>query len=169
VVLLVEQPPELAGVGDNSVVQYLCWKGVMPAPGVDFLLPQGNRPRTEAGRDLVRRIAAQHPNCRVVPLHDLYARGDQVIVLEGRTSIYLDDDHLTTEGTRLALPRLTAALAEALDGPRPTSHPPSAAPSVRGKSHPWPFSTPSTAGNAEGFLGRQSPHPAAAGLSHTLP
>jgi peptidoglycan/LPS O-acetylase OafA/YrhL len=169
VVLLVEQPPELAGVGDNSVVQYLCWKGVVPAPGVDFLLPQGNRPRTEAGRDLVRRIAARHPNCRVVPLHDLFARGDDAVVLDGRTSIYLDDDHLTTQGTWLTLPRLTAALAEALDGPRPTSLPPFAARSVRGKSHPWPFSTPSTAGNAEGFLDRQSPHPAAAGLSHTLP
>jgi len=90
VVLLVEQPPELAGVGDNSVVQYLCWKGV-------------------------------------VPLHDLFARGDEAVVLDGRTSIYLDDDHLTTQGTWLTLPRLTAALAEALDGPRPASLPPSAA------------------------------------------
>jgi hypothetical protein len=127
-VLLVEQPPELAGVGDNSVMQYLCWKGVEPAPSSEFLLPQGNRPRTEAGRDLLRRIAARHPNCRIVPTCDLYARGDQAVVLDGRTAIYLDDDHLTTQGTWLALPRLTVAIAAALDGERPTPQPPSTIP-----------------------------------------
>jgi multidrug efflux pump subunit AcrA (membrane-fusion protein) len=39
---------------------------------------------------------------------------------------------------------------------------------VRGKSHPWVFSTWSTAGNAEGFLGRRSPRRAAADFVHSL-
>ena len=34
--------------------------------------------------------------------------------------------------------------------------------SVRGKSHPWPFSTWATPENAEGFRGCRLPHPAAA-------
>ena len=39
---------------------------------------------------------------------------------------------------------------------------------VCGKSHPWPFSTKSTAGNAEGFLGQHPPHPAADYVFHSL-
>ena len=39
---------------------------------------------------------------------------------------------------------------------------------VRGKSHPWPFSTWATPENAAGFRGCQSPHPAAADYSHSL-
>jgi hypothetical protein len=39
---------------------------------------------------------------------------------------------------------------------------------VSGQSHPWPLSTWSTAGNAEGFLGRRSPHRAAADVFHCL-
>ena len=39
---------------------------------------------------------------------------------------------------------------------------------VRGKSHPWPFSTLATPENAEGFRGCRSPHPAAAEYFHSL-
>jgi hypothetical protein len=39
---------------------------------------------------------------------------------------------------------------------------------VRGKSHPWPFSTWATPQKAEVFGGHQSPHPAAAGFFHSL-
>ena len=39
---------------------------------------------------------------------------------------------------------------------------------VSGQSHPWPLSTWSTPGNAEGFLGRRSPHRAAADVFHCL-
>jgi hypothetical protein len=39
---------------------------------------------------------------------------------------------------------------------------------VRGQSLPWPLSTWSTAGNAEGCLGRRSPHRAAADWFHSL-
>ena len=40
---------------------------------------------------------------------------------------------------------------------------------VRGKSHPWPFSTWATPENAEGSRGCRSPHPAAADYFHSLP
>jgi hypothetical protein len=44
----------------------------------------------------------------------------------------------------------------------------SCGPAVRGQSHPCPLSTWPTGGNAEGFHGRQSPHPAPADLFHSL-
>ncbi len=113
--ILVEQPPELATVGDNSVIQYLCWKGVSPAPGIERLLPQGHQSRIQAVNARLREIVALHPDCAILPLYDLYARGDQALVLDGREVIYLDDDHLTTDGTLFALPRITACLAEALE------------------------------------------------------
>jgi hypothetical protein len=40
---------------------------------------------------------------------------------------------------------------------------------IRGQSPPWPLSTWPTGGNAEGFHGRHSSHPARADLFHSLP
>jgi hypothetical protein len=37
-----------------------------------------------------------------------------------------------------------------------------------GKSHPWTFSTTSTAGTAEVFLGRRASHPAMLQIIHSL-
>jgi hypothetical protein len=112
----MEQPPELAAVGDNSVVQFLRWQGVSPQPGVEHTLPQGNVARVDAGRRRVREIASRHPHCRILPTADLFARGDRAVVLDGATVLYLDDDHLTSAGTLRALPRITATLAELLEG-----------------------------------------------------
>ena len=44
----------------------------------------------------------------------------------------------------------------------------SAALTVRGKSHPWPFSTWATPENAKGCRGCQAPLPAAADYFHSL-
>lgn len=112
----MEQPPELAAVGDNSVVQYLRWQGVSPQPGVEHTLPQGNVAHVDAGRRRLREIASRHPHCRILPTADLFARGDQAAVLDGSTVLYLDDDHLTSAGALRALSRITTTLADLLDG-----------------------------------------------------
>lgn len=78
-------------------------------------LPQDNVPKVEAGRNHLCEIASRHPHCRILPTADLYARGEQVPVLDGRKVLSLDDHHLTSAGAQLALPRMVASLAELLE------------------------------------------------------
>ncbi|NDC63750.1 MAG: acyltransferase [Planctomycetia bacterium] len=115
--LLVEQPPELAIV-DRPVIQWLAYTHVVPEPGRRVWLPEGNREGYERGRSLIRRLAAEFPGCEIVPVADLYARDSEVLVLDGREVVYLDDDHLTDFGTQLAAGRFEAAIAGALRHPQ---------------------------------------------------
>jgi hypothetical protein len=107
--LLVEQPPELAIV-DRSTIQWLAFKKIRPEEGRRAWLPEGNREQYERGRRLVRQFAAEYPRCEVVPVSDLYTRDSEVLVLDGRDVVYLDDDHLTDFGTELAAGRIEAAI-----------------------------------------------------------
>lgn len=68
----------------------------------------------EAGRVLVRSTAAKFPNCEIVPTKDLFTADDRVWFLDGRTLLYLDDDHHATAGAVQVLPRLRKILAPPL-------------------------------------------------------
>jgi peptidoglycan/LPS O-acetylase OafA/YrhL len=111
--LLIEQPPELA-IFDRSPIQWLAFKNVRPEEGRQVWLPQGNLERYERGRSLIRQLAAEFHRCEVVPVSDLYARDCEVLVLDGKDVLYLDDDHLTDRGTELAAGRIERAIAGAM-------------------------------------------------------
>jgi hypothetical protein len=111
-VLLVEQPPELA-VGNRNVMQYLIYQGVTPKLGVEHTLPM-NVASSERARQFVTELASRHPNARVVPTFDLFARGSQVLVLDGKSVLYRDDDHLTEYGSARVYPRLEKLVRESL-------------------------------------------------------
>ena len=111
--LLLEQPPELA-ITDRDPMQWLAFKHVKPEEGRKVWLPQGNVDRYERGRSLIRQMAAEFPRCEVVPVTDLYARDSEVLVLDGRDVLYLDDDHLTDFGTEMAAGRIEEAIVRAL-------------------------------------------------------
>ncbi|MBK8181346.1 MAG: acyltransferase [Planctomycetes bacterium] len=112
-VLILEQPPELS-IGNRNALQYLCYLKVAPRQGERQYLPLGDVEGWERGRARARRAAAGHRNCRVLELADLYQRDDEALVLDGDSVVYLDDDHLTVFGTRLASARLEQAIAAAL-------------------------------------------------------
>ena len=112
-ILLVEQPPELSIV-DRSTIQWLAFKKIRPEEGRRVWLPEGNRERYERGRRLARQLVAEYPRCEVVPVRDLYTRDSEVLVLDGRDVVYLDDDHLTDFGTELAAGRIEEAITSAL-------------------------------------------------------
>lgn len=111
--LLIEQPPELAIV-DRPAIQWLGFKKILPEDGRQVWLPEGNRKRYERGRALIRRLAEEFPGCEVVPIGDLYSRDSEVLVLDGKDVVYLDDDHLTDFGTEIAADRIENAIAGAL-------------------------------------------------------
>ena len=113
-VLLMEQVPEVRGARNASILQYLADRGIQPEEGVRRYVPAGNIAAVARGRTLVRRLSASHRNCGFIPVHDLYTRGEEVLILDGRETIYFDDDHITTYGARLAIPTIEKALDDAL-------------------------------------------------------
>ena len=119
-VLIMEQPPELA-IGDTSLIQYLCYKQLKPEPGLKRYLRQGRASQNNHAQRWLRDLAICHSNCSIIPTFDLYTRGSEVLCLDGKSVVYVDDDHLTTYGTQLAIPRIQDAISKALEGAAPSS------------------------------------------------
>lgn len=112
-VLLLEQPPENEA-DRRSAVQWLCFKRVVPEPGVRRYLAAGNVANHERGCALVRRLASRHANCSVVPLADLYRGAGGVWMANGRQVLYLDGDHISDAAGPFAAPTLEEAIAAKL-------------------------------------------------------
>ena len=117
--LLVEQPPELAGVGPHNALQYLIFRGLRPTEHARQSLPLGNAAAVESGRRLVRTLAKNYGRCGVIPTYDLFLENGETLVLVGNNAVYVDDDHLTTFGARLARTRIQESISEALRGAAP--------------------------------------------------
>jgi len=113
-VLIMEQPPELA-IGNESLLQYLCYKQIRPVEGGKQYIPQGRVIQAQLAQEWLRKLARQFSNCAIIPTFDLYVQGSEVLCLDGRKTVFLDDDHLTTYGASLAIPRLEQAIHQALD------------------------------------------------------
>lgn len=114
-VLLIEDPPKLKKLGNMNVLQYLAWKRLLPKqPQADqqLFLPCHTLGENDGARRLVRNLADKYDNVRLLPTYDLYSTGVDATVIRGRVPLYLDDDHVTTQGARLALPRMREKIAE---------------------------------------------------------
>lgn len=120
-VLLIEQPPELSQIGNRNALEFAVWNQLRPDDSSRLFWPTGNRKRVASGRNLLRRLAAMLPRCAIIPVHDLYIDdshfGDEhrALLAEFRHAAYIDDDHLSTYGSHLAIPLFEAALAKAMD------------------------------------------------------
>jgi peptidoglycan/LPS O-acetylase OafA/YrhL len=110
-VLLIEDPPILS-CGDVNVTQWLIWKGVFPIEGKSQLLPFKAEGQNEGGRGLVRHLAQKHDHVEFLPTYDLYISESRALVLDGKSSIYFDDDHLSQAGSHRIIPRLREKIAE---------------------------------------------------------
>ena len=113
-VLLMEQPPELREIANRSALQYLWYRGIRPESRVKKYFQEGNINKVEEGQKLVRALAAKHRNCGFIPINDLYEEESGVLVLDGKNVVFVDDDHLTTYGAQIAVPRIEKAIAETL-------------------------------------------------------
>jgi peptidoglycan/LPS O-acetylase OafA/YrhL len=113
-VLLMEQPPELQGIGNHNALQYFVYRGIRPESGVRRYFPQGNISHVEEGRNLVRVLAAKHHNCGYIAVHDLYTKESNALILDGANVLFVDDDHLTTYGAQIAGPRIEQSITEAI-------------------------------------------------------
>ncbi len=112
--LLMEQPPELAVVGNRNALQYLIFRGFKPEDGRKQYLPIGNTERVNAGRSLIRKLASTRRGVDIIPIYDIYVENSEAFVLDGRNVIYFDDDHLTTYGATIGRQRIKAEIMKAL-------------------------------------------------------
>ena len=109
-VLLLEDPPELP-IPNVHCLQYLAFKRLLKSDTVRLdVQPSVD----ERNRALVREIAASHKNIKVVSAYDLFSSDGQVTVVDSSVPLYLDDDHLTTQGASRIGDRLREAMTEAL-------------------------------------------------------
>ena len=109
-IFLVEQPAE-AKIGQRSMFQYLAWRGIEPDDTTKHSLPLDNPEELQRGRDLIRTLAKTYSKAVVVPMFDLYQAEDGgALVLDGRETVFLDDDHLTEYGASIGINRIREAL-----------------------------------------------------------
>ncbi len=113
-VLIMEQPPEMA-IGSQSLLQHLCYKQIRPIEGMKRYLPQGRALDSQYAQKWLKELASQYPNCTMIPTFDLYLQGSEVLCLDGRNPVFMDGNHLTEFGTRIAIPRLEQAISRALE------------------------------------------------------
>ena len=110
--LLIEQPPELF-FGDKNAPQYLSFLGVKPNGEKDAYVQSGNLENYEKGQDAVRRLAQEFDSCELIRTADLFSnKKGETKVLRGRKVLFIDDDHLSLEGARLAKERIKHAISE---------------------------------------------------------
>jgi hypothetical protein len=110
----MEQPPEMA-IGSQSLLQHLCYKQIRPIEGMKRYLPQGRALDSQYAQKWLKELASQYPNCTMIPTFDLYLQGSEVLCLDGRNPVFMDGNHLTDFGTRIAIPRLEQAISRALE------------------------------------------------------
>jgi len=108
-VLMIEQPPVLA-IGNKNVPQYLSYIGVDPDEHDKFFLSAVVDPERELRRNQVEGICLQNESCDIVSILDLYLEGQDALVLNENSVLYIDDDHLSQAGAELAFDRLRKAL-----------------------------------------------------------
>ena len=112
ILLLVEQPPEVAIRGRRSALQWLCYHNITPKEGVEQTLPADNEQDYARGRKYVRTLTESYERCDLLETYDLFSRdqGREVVVLKGEHVLYFDRDHLTDDGVHLALDRFADAI-----------------------------------------------------------
>jgi peptidoglycan/LPS O-acetylase OafA/YrhL len=115
--LFINNPPLLPWV-NNSTTQSLELRGMKAVAGQPQYVP-AKKPikKVEQANQRLQQLASQFPGARVLDVYTPLHKDDQVQVLDGRNVLYLDDDHLTYQGTSLFKAALTSELSELLKPP----------------------------------------------------
>ncbi|MBX2853299.1 MAG: acyltransferase [Phycisphaeraceae bacterium] len=119
-VLLIESPPVLDGVGCRCVYQYLPFLGIEPPASQDqsLIWERCTFTQTQRIRAGLVQVAFERPTFSLLPTADLFASDGGAIIGSGPRIYYLDDNHLTDEGTDIVKPRIKMAIQNILGGDR---------------------------------------------------
>jgi peptidoglycan/LPS O-acetylase OafA/YrhL len=110
-ILLIEQPPELF-FGDRNALEYLTYLRFSPKIGQNQYIKSSEDPNYDLGRQMIRDISKKYDYCDYVPTADVfYKQQNQSWILDGKTALYIDDDHLSEAGANKAEGRLYEKIA----------------------------------------------------------
>jgi peptidoglycan/LPS O-acetylase OafA/YrhL len=122
-ILLFSQVPVLA-LGDRvNLREYVTWKltragarGTLPTPPtLPAIAADALEPLRREQLATLQEVAKEHPALRLLRADaPFYLPDGSIRYASGRTFYYLDDNHLSTEGTELLREPLTQAIQEAL-------------------------------------------------------
>ncbi len=113
-VILLEQPPALR-FGDKNAPQYISYLRADQDHSSRIYLPMLQDGSLERGRSIIREIASRYQFCSVVPITDLFLRDQSVwVVNEAGQVLYIDDDHLSSAGAKVAEDRLRQSIRDLL-------------------------------------------------------
>lgn len=112
--IIIEQPPEISDVIINLPAT-LHEKGVSLSGELDYYLPASKKHDLLRDRQILSEISNQYLNCHLLMITDLFINdSSKVKVKEGMKILYIDDDHLSTDGAYLAKERLTSLILKLL-------------------------------------------------------
>jgi hypothetical protein len=111
--ILVEQPPQLLPDGRPNVLQDLCYLGMYPVKGTRQYRPMDVE-ASGRGRKNAQDFSSSF-GCQLIETFDLFAKGEEVLVLDGAEVLYCDYHHISDEGSRLAADRFMKAISAAIN------------------------------------------------------
>lgn len=122
-VLLIEDPPWFK-IGDRNAPQYMAYLGLKPDAAGQVWSDRIDLAGTDLASSAVQKLAEScQPQCTVIPVRDLFEpKGARpgLLVANAMHPLYIDDDHLSVAGARLAKERIAAQVARALADERNT-------------------------------------------------
>ena len=104
-VLFIEQPP-LLGIGDVNAPRYVSWRQGVNVEGVGLMECKD----ISEGRDALYELAEEFENVSIIPTMDLYTKDGLGIVRRQKDILYIDDDHLSLAGAKIAKDRISATI-----------------------------------------------------------
>lgn len=114
-VLLIEDPP-LPSYGERNLMQWLAAQGILPVDGKRQFVPYKALNANEGGRQVVRDLAAKYDHVQFLPTYDLFVSKAGALVLDGKSVLYFDNDHLLQAGAHKIVPRLREKILEIIPG-----------------------------------------------------
>ena len=111
---LIQQPPELF-FGDKNAPKTLSLMGIKPEGKREFFIPTAKDDNYHKAASSLRVLSEKHANCQHVEIADLFLNEDGMAkVLSAKKVFYIDEDHLSLEGAKLAKERIARVIADML-------------------------------------------------------
>ena len=112
--LLIQQPPELF-FGDKNAPKTLSLMGIKPEGKREFFIPTAKDDNYHKAASYLRVLSEKQANCQHIEIADLFLNEDGLVkVLSAKKVFYIDEDHLSLEGAKLAKERIARVIADML-------------------------------------------------------
>lgn len=104
-VLLLEGPPFLDIPEGAIAMKTAIYSGMKYTGGLQYWPAKETDTNT-----IAHKLADRFENVEVIPICDLYLKGDSVLLFNGRECVFRDYNHMTAEGYRIAAERINKAI-----------------------------------------------------------